>query len=121
MTFNAFYGIEADWIANVFPLTVYSDIVLAACSDKSVAVFDMNVGKVVRTMKDAHTRNVHTICQNQVNEYISAIPFQVHLLTLSCLCSWCISNFACELGGKYMIVFKPKRTTGIFSLFLTIS
>eukprot|EP00794_Sanderia_malayensis_P020041 gene20041-22008_t len=47
------------------------NIVLAACSDKSIAVFDMNIGKVARTMKDAHTRVVHTICQNQGSPYVS--------------------------------------------------
>ena len=51
------------------------DIVLAACSDKSVAVFDMNVGKVVRRMKDVHTRNVHSICQNQVSQICSSSMF----------------------------------------------
>ncbi|XP_065056903.1 WD repeat-containing protein 27-like [Rhopilema esculentum] len=49
----------------------YSYIVLAACSDKSVAVFDMNTGTVARRMKNAHTRNVHTICQNQGSPYVT--------------------------------------------------
>ena len=55
--------------ANVifFLNAIHLDIVLAACSDKSLAVFDMNYGKIVRRMQDVHGRIVHTICQNQVD------------------------------------------------------
>lgn len=42
------------------------DIVLCCGSNKSIEVFDMNVGRSVRVIMDAHTRPVHTICQNQV-------------------------------------------------------
>ena len=48
------------------PLAV-ADIALACGSDKSLEVFDLNVGCSVRTLPDVHTRVVHTIAQNKVN------------------------------------------------------
>ena len=54
----------------VFDLTMHpvkiEDIVLVGGSNKSVEVFDMNVGSSIRTLPDAHNRAVHCIYQNNV-------------------------------------------------------
>ena len=47
-------------------VVLYTDIALAAGSDKTVHVFDINAGRCVRVMTDVHTRAVHHIAQNQV-------------------------------------------------------
>jgi len=49
----------------------YTDIALAAGSDKTVHVFDINAGQCVRVMTDVHTRAVHHIAQNQVSNVFS--------------------------------------------------
>jgi len=40
---------------------------MAAGSDKTVQVFDMNAGRCARVMNDVHTRAVHHIAQNYVS------------------------------------------------------
>lgn len=40
---------------------------MCAGTNKSVTVFDMNVGRNVRIMADVHTRPAHVICQNEVS------------------------------------------------------
>ena len=47
-------------------LTSEPDIVLCACSNKCVEVYDMNVGTRIRLMTDTHSRPVHAVCQNEV-------------------------------------------------------
>uniref|UniRef100_K1P8Z6 WD repeat-containing protein 27 n=1 Tax=Magallana gigas TaxID=29159 RepID=K1P8Z6_MAGGI len=47
----------------------YSYIVMCAGSSKSLEVYDMNVGKCVRTIADIHTRPVHCIKQHEVYVY----------------------------------------------------
>jgi hypothetical protein len=47
--------------------TCTSDIVLCACSNKSIEVFDLNTGQMVRKMTDVHSRPVHALCQNEVS------------------------------------------------------
>lgn len=42
---------------------------MCAGTNKSLSIFDMNVGRNVRIMTDVHTRPVHTICQNEVLNY----------------------------------------------------
>ena len=43
------------------------DLALCAGSDKSLDVFDLNVGRSVLSLPSVHSRNVHTICQNEVS------------------------------------------------------
>ena len=47
-------------------LCVAVDICLAAGSDRTLQVFDMNAARRVRLMADVHTRPVHHIAQNHV-------------------------------------------------------
>lgn len=49
----------------------YSYIALCACSNKSVVVFDVNKVQPVRTISDAHTRSVNSLCQNQGSAFVS--------------------------------------------------
>ncbi|XP_033101043.1 WD repeat-containing protein 27-like [Anneissia japonica] len=49
----------------------YSYIILCAGSDKSLEVFDMNVGKSVRVTNNAHERTVHVVKQNQGSAYVT--------------------------------------------------
>ena len=44
----------------------YSHLVLSACSNKSIDVMDLNVGKSLLRIEDAHESKIHTIAQNQV-------------------------------------------------------
>ena len=43
----------------------FSFLTLVGCSDRSVRVYDLNQGKVVRSLAGCHSRPVHTIIQNQ--------------------------------------------------------
>ena len=43
------------------------DIVMCAGSDKSLEIFDMNVGRSVRYVESAHARTVHIIKQNEAS------------------------------------------------------
>ncbi|XP_065660897.1 WD repeat-containing protein 27 isoform X2 [Hydra vulgaris] len=43
----------------------YSYLVLASCSNRDIFVYDMNVGQIRQTIKDAHTRLIHSLKQNQ--------------------------------------------------------
>ncbi|KAJ8359772.1 hypothetical protein SKAU_G00162970 [Synaphobranchus kaupii] len=53
---------------------LYSYIILAAGVDRSVEVFDMNVGHVCADIPEAHTRAVHHITQNQGSMFSSQAP-----------------------------------------------
>ncbi len=46
-----------------------SDIVLAAGTDRTIQVFDMNQGCMVTQIPDAHCRAVHHLTQNKVREW----------------------------------------------------
>eukprot|EP00111_Clytia_hemisphaerica_P006631 TCONS_00019191-protein len=50
--------------------TFYSYKVICACSNRSLAIFDMNKGEEVQTIKDAHTRPVHSVSQIQGSTFI---------------------------------------------------
>lgn len=52
-------------------LNEVTDLVLCAGSDKSLEVFDMNVGQTVRTIPNVHSRVAHVVKQNEVclNKY----------------------------------------------------
>ena len=52
----------------------FSYVVLCACSDKSIVVFDMNKGSIVRTIKEAHSRPVNNIRQNKGSSTTSITP-----------------------------------------------
>ena len=43
----------------------FSFLALLGCSDRSVRVYDLNQGRVVRSLASCHARPVHTIIQNQ--------------------------------------------------------
>ena len=43
-----------------------TDLVLAAGSNRSVSVYDMNVGQIAHVFADAHSRPVHWLAQNCV-------------------------------------------------------
>ena len=43
------------------------DLALCSGSDKSLEVFDLNVGRSVRLVPEVHSRAPHVICQNQVS------------------------------------------------------
>ncbi|XP_058526983.1 WD repeat-containing protein 27 isoform X1 [Ochotona princeps] len=43
----------------------YSHIVLTAARDRSLEVFDLNVGRSAAVIAEAHSRPVHQICQNK--------------------------------------------------------
>jgi hypothetical protein len=47
------------------------DLVLCAGSDKSLEVFDMNVGQTARIIPNVHSRVAHVVKQNEVrlNKY----------------------------------------------------
>ena len=44
----------------------YSHLALSACSNKSVDVLDLNVGRSLLRIEDAHEAKIHTVAQNQV-------------------------------------------------------
>ncbi|XP_048585644.1 WD repeat-containing protein 27 isoform X2 [Nematostella vectensis] len=60
----------------------HSYIVFCCGSNKSIEVIDMNAGRVVRVILDAHTRPVHSICQNQGSAF-AAHPTEAYDLFLT--------------------------------------
>lgn len=48
-----------------------SYIVLCACSNKCIEVYDLNVGERVRKMPEVHSRPVHALCQNEGSKFAS--------------------------------------------------
>ena len=44
-----------------------TDIVLLGCSNKTLHVYDMNIGRCVRVINEIHSRHPHVIEQNKVN------------------------------------------------------
>ncbi|KAI0211492.1 WD repeat-containing protein 27 [Lamellibrachia satsuma] len=67
----------------------HSYLALCAGSDKSLEVFDLNVGRSVLTLPSIHTRSVHTICQNEGSSYVSH-PSSAYDLFLTSAASDCI-------------------------------
>lgn len=69
-------------------LNAVLDIVMCAGSSKSLEVYDMNVGKCVRTIADIHTRPVHCIKQHEVRivivlqELLIIVVYCSHFLIL---------------------------------------
>ncbi|XP_071798693.1 WD repeat-containing protein 27-like [Asterias amurensis] len=59
----------------------HSYVVMCAGSDKSLEILDMNVGRSVRILPNAHTRPVHCICQNEGSAYVSHPPSAYDLFT----------------------------------------
>uniref|UniRef100_UPI00398EF949 WD repeat-containing protein 27 isoform X2 n=1 Tax=Pristiophorus japonicus TaxID=55135 RepID=UPI00398EF949 len=60
----------------------YSYIVLTAGTNRALEVFDLNVGRSVVTVPDAHTRPVHHICQNNGSVF-STQPSEFYNLFLT--------------------------------------
>ena len=56
------------------PDSFYSYKAITAGSDKSLTVFDLNVGRSVRCIDDAHARAVHTIRLNTGSSFVSHPP-----------------------------------------------
>lgn len=52
----------------------HSYVCIAAGSDKSLAVFDMNACKVKRVIPQAHDRVVHTLCINEGSPFVTNAP-----------------------------------------------
>uniref|UniRef100_T1J5W5 WD repeat-containing protein 55 homolog n=1 Tax=Strigamia maritima TaxID=126957 RepID=T1J5W5_STRMM len=52
----------------------YSYLVLCACSDRSVRIFDMNVGSVVQQVFDVHTKPPYKICLNSGSAFAAQHP-----------------------------------------------
>lgn len=48
-------------------LTRHADIVLTAARDRSLEVFDLNVGRSAAVIAESHSRPAHQICQNKVS------------------------------------------------------
>jgi len=49
----------------------YSYIVLCACSNRDLVIFDMNTCQEIHKIKDVHTRPIHSLCQNQGSSFVS--------------------------------------------------
>ncbi|XP_069786894.1 WD repeat-containing protein 27 [Narcine bancroftii] len=60
----------------------YSYIILTAGTNRALEVFDLNVGRSVVTVPDAHTRPVHQICQNNGSMF-STQPSEFYNLFLT--------------------------------------
>ena len=80
------------------------DLVLAAGWNRTLEVFDLNVGCSVAVITGAHSRPVHQICQNKVSDLLTAMGY---LFTgapapAGCPCAKCCDG----LHGRSM----PKRS-----------
>lgn len=59
----------------------YSHLVLSACSNKSIDVLDLNVGRSLLRIEDAHESKIHTVAQNQVAASFEVVDMSI--MTLS--------------------------------------
>ncbi|XP_064622428.1 WD repeat-containing protein 27-like [Lineus longissimus] len=88
-------GITAFTAVNSFN----SYISFSAGTNKSVEVFDLNVGKSVRVVADAHTRPVHTICLNEGSSFVSHPPSAYDLYVTAaagdCIKMWDLRTNRC--------------------------
>ncbi|TPP66472.1 WD repeat-containing protein 27 [Fasciola gigantica] len=57
----------------------YSYLVICAGSDRRLSVLDLNAGRVVLEIDDAHSRNITGIALNQGSVYSSPAQFEEHL------------------------------------------
>ncbi|XP_076099773.1 WD repeat-containing protein 27-like isoform X1 [Mytilus galloprovincialis] len=116
----------------------YSYIVMCAGTNKSVTVFDMNVGRNVRIMADVHTRPAHVICQNKGSTFVShpssAYDLFVTAAAGDCIKLWdlradrCVRRYeghqnrayTCGLDlspcGRYLATGSEDKTAYIFDL-----
>lgn len=116
----------------------YSYIVMCAGTNKSVSVFDMNVGRNVRIMTDVHTRPAHVICQNEGSTFVSHPPSAYDLFVTAaagdCIKLWdlradrCVRRYeghqnrtyTCGLDlspcGRYLATGSEDKTAYIFDL-----
>ena len=90
----------------VCTLNFPEDMVLCAGSNKSVEVFDLNVGKPVRTIHDVHTRAPHVICQNEVShcKVLEGIFVKHELLLLLSQCL-ILQPYGVLAGGGVLLPF----------------
>ncbi|XP_060577930.1 WD repeat-containing protein 27-like isoform X2 [Ruditapes philippinarum] len=66
------WGVESQQVTSMSAINSFlSYIVLCACSNKSIEVFDLNTGQMVRKMTDVHSRPVHALCQNEGSQFVS--------------------------------------------------
>lgn len=49
----------------------YSYVAICACSNKELVIFDINKSQIIRTITEAHTRAVHSLCQNQGSSFVT--------------------------------------------------
>ncbi|CAH2249880.1 WD repeat-containing 27 isoform X1 [Pelobates cultripes] len=77
----------------------YSYIVLAAGSDRTLEIFDLNVGCRVALIPDVHSRAVHQICQNKGSAFTSQQPEAYNLFVTTAvgdgLKLWDVRNLRC--------------------------
>lgn len=111
---------------------------MCAGTNKSVSVFDMNVGRNVRIMADVHTRPAHVICQNEGSTFVShpssAYDLFVTAAAGDCIKLWdlradrCVRRYeghqnrayTCGLDlspcGRYLATGSEDKTAYIFDL-----
>ncbi|KAM4694242.1 WD repeat-containing protein 27 [Discoglossus pictus] len=63
----------------------YSYIVLAAGSNRSLEVFDLNVGCSVAEIPDVHSRAAHQICQNKGSAFSTQLPEAYNLFVTTAI------------------------------------
>nr|XP_061794497.1 WD repeat-containing protein 27-like [Nerophis lumbriciformis] len=61
----------------------FSYIVLACASNRSIQVFDMNIGKVAAELPDAHSKAIHCITQNKGSMFSTQAPDLYNLFLTS--------------------------------------
>ncbi|XP_077469394.1 WD repeat-containing protein 27 isoform X1 [Stigmatopora argus] len=61
----------------------FSYIVLACASNRSIQVFDMNIGKVAAELPDAHNKAIHCITQNKGSMFSTQAPDLYNLFLTS--------------------------------------
>jgi hypothetical protein len=92
------------YVLNTNPL----DITLCCGSNKSIEVFDMNVGRSIRVVMNAHSRPVHAICQNQVGTKCNCSLFQD-------LVMWCGTLGAkIDPDDKINVIIQKRISTLVF-------
>uniref|UniRef100_A0A8C3SY48 WD repeat-containing protein 27 n=1 Tax=Chelydra serpentina TaxID=8475 RepID=A0A8C3SY48_CHESE len=78
----------------------YSYIILAAGSNRTVEVFDLNAGCSAAVIPDAHSRSVHQICQNKGSAF-STQPLEAYNLFMTTATGdgiklWDLRTLRCE-------------------------
>ncbi|KAI4567663.1 hypothetical protein MJT46_019710, partial [Ovis ammon polii x Ovis aries] len=80
-----------------------TNLVLTAGRNRTLEVFDLNVGCSAAVITGAHSRPVHQICQNKVSD----------LLTTHSLCKLCGSSFATQQSQAYNLFATAATGDGI--------